>query len=188
MLVIETANVLLALSYYDGFEYMKNFFLSSILFFAITNRAIGQTSDTVASQSRIKTLSFERYRAYLNGEDYDHMSAVGEMNHFPLPDKVLKQRKDLALTAEQVKKLVDIYTYMHRRQLQAGGSMIANEKMLDSLFKTQKLNDGIIIFYTNRYGLYTGELRNAVLQACYATRKVLTQQQLSKYENLQKSN
>ena len=167
---------------------MNKHFLLIIMFFTVGSLAFGQAADTIKKHSPVKTLTDERYRAYLNGEDYDHMSVVGEMNNFPMPDRVLKHRKELALGDAQVKKLVDIYTYMHRRQLQAGGSMIANEKMLDSLFKTQRLNDGVIIFYTNRYGLYTGELRNAVLQACYATRKILTQQQLSKFETLQKSN
>ena len=65
--------------------------------------------------------------------------------------------------------------------------IIGNEKTIDSLFRTNRLDDGSLIFYTNRYGLYQGELRNAILQACLATRGLLSQQQISKFEALQKA-
>ena len=47
---------------------------------------------------------------------------------------------------------------------------------------------GKIIFYTNRHGLYQGELKNAILQACFATEKQLTPQQIKRFEALQKPN
>ncbi len=61
-----------------------------------------------------------------------------------------------------------------------GQNMIKNEKMLDSLFHSKRVVDGTIIFYSNRYGLYLGEIRNAVLQACYKTENILSDDQIKK--------
>jgi len=66
-----------------------------------------------------------------------------------------------------------------------GGVIITNERTLDSLFRTHKLDDGTIIFYSNRYGLYQGELRNAILQACYETAKLLSPAQVKQLETLE---
>jgi hypothetical protein len=59
---------------------------------------------------------------------------------------------------------------------------------LDSIFKYNRLDNGSLIFYTNRYGLYQGELRNAILQACLATKGLLTPQQLKWHKGLHKAN
>jgi hypothetical protein len=75
---------------------------------------------------------------------------------------------------------------MHRRRLQTGGSIVSNERTLDSLFRYHKIDEGNLIFYTNRHGLYQGELKNAILYACFATQKVLTPQQITRFESLQK--
>jgi len=66
-----------------------------------------------------------------------------------------------------------------------GGVIITNERTLDSLFRTHKLDDGTIIFYSNRYGLYQGELRNAILQACYETAALLSPAQVKQLETLE---
>jgi len=114
------------------------------------------------------------------------MAMVAEMNHYPMPDKVLKLKHELDLSSIQIKQIEEINTYMHRRRLQIGGSVIGTERTLDSLFRTRKMNDGALIFYTNRYGLYQGELKNAILQACLATQKLLSEKQLARFEALQK--
>ena len=62
--------------------------------------------------------------------------------------------------------------------------LITNERVMDSLFRYKKINNGTLIFYTNRYGLYQGELRNALLQACVKTEAVLTSTQIKKYNAL----
>jgi len=147
-------------------------------------KAQSRTDST--AKSPVRTLTRQQYDAYLKGDAAPEMSLAGEMNHYPMPDKVLKMGNQLALSTVQIKKITDINTLMHRRALQIGGSIIGNEKMLDSLFRYKKVNDGNLIFYTNRHGLYQGELKNAVLQACLATEKLLSAQQIAKLEALQK--
>jgi hypothetical protein len=145
-----------------------------------------QSKTDSTAKSPVRTLSRQQYDAYLKGEAANEMATVGELNHYPMPDKVLKLSNQLDLSAVQIKKITEINTLMHRRRLQIGGSIISNEKTLDSLFKYKKVSDGNLIFYTNRHGLYQGELKNAILQACLATEKLLSAQQIAKFESLQK--
>jgi hypothetical protein len=142
--------------------------------------------DTSDKKSTVRTLTYQQYQAYLKGEAGDDLARVAEMNNYPLPDNVLKYRTELDLGPVQIKKLTEASAYLHRRRLQIGGSVIDTEKKLDSLFRYNKVQDGSLIFYTNRYGLYQGELKNALLQACLSTQKVLSPQQLAKYQSLQK--
>lgn len=148
--------------------------------------AFGQTRTDTSGRSPVRTLSMQQYNAYLKGEADDDMAMVAEQNRYPMPDKVLKLGNELKLTPVQIQKITDINTQMHRRRLQVGQSIVSNEKTLDSLFKYKKVNDGNLVFYTNRFGLYQGELKNAMLQACWATQQLLSPQQITKYQSLQK--
>lgn len=163
---------------------LKTLIFSSALFCSAVAQAQSQSDTT--GKSPVRTLSYQEYNNYLKGRASADMALVAEMNHYPMPDKVLKLSNQLNLSPVQIKKITDINTQMQRRRMQIGGSVIANEKMLDSLFRTRKMSDGNLIFYTNRHGLYQGELKNAILQACLATEKLLSQQQIAKFETLQK--
>ncbi len=147
-----------------------------------------KTTDTTGKKSPARTLTYAQYQAYLKGEAGEDLARVAEMNHYPLPDKVLKWRNEIDLSPIQIKKITEASAYLRRRRLQIGGSIIDTEKMLDSMFRYNKVQDGNLIFYATRYGAYQGELRNALLQACLSTQKLLSQQQLNKYESLQKRN
>jgi len=144
--------------------------------------------DSAAKHSPLKTLSYEQYNALINGDDIYGMSLAAELNHYPLPDKILKFKKELNLGPLQITKISAIAKELHRKKLEMGLTIIDNEKTIDSLFRTNKVDNGSLIFYANRYGLYQGEIRNAILQACLATRNLLSQQQVNKFEALQKVN
>ncbi|MDB5025297.1 MAG: hypothetical protein JWP78_3052 [Mucilaginibacter sp.] len=160
-----------------------------ILFLSFFTSVKAQThQDSVVRHSPVKTLSDERYNAYLKGDDLDNMALAGELNHFPLPDKVLKFKKQLDLSPIQVGKLNRLATALHRKKLEMGEFIIRNERMLDSLFHIKRQDEGSVIFYANRSGLYYGELRGAILMACYNTEKLLTDAQVRKLEALEKAN
>ena len=158
--------------------------IAAILLFAGCSYAHAQT-DTTLAHSTVKSISDERYNALIKGADLDNMAAVAELNHYPMPDKALKYKKQLDLSPIQVSKLTAINTELHRKRVEMGGNIITNEKKLDDLFKAHQVDDGVIIFYTNRYGLYQGEMRNAILQACYKTEELLSAGQLKQLEILE---
>jgi hypothetical protein len=140
--------------------------------------------ESAVKHSPVKSLSDERYNAYLNGEDVDDMESVAALNHYPLPDKALKYKVQIGLNPGQITKLKDLAAALHRKKVEMGDNIIRNEKMLDKLFHSKEATDGTIIFYTNRYGIYMGEFRNAILQACYSTEKILSDDQIKKLEAL----
>jgi hypothetical protein len=158
--------------------------ISAILLFIGCNYAYAQT-DTTLAHSTVKSITNDRYTALIKGVDLDDMAAVAELNHYPMPEKVLKYKKELDLSPVQLSKLTAINVELHRKRVEMGGNIITNEKKLDDLFKKHQVDDGVIIFYTNRYGLYQGEIRNAILQACYKTEELLSPGQLKQLQILE---
>lgn len=160
----------------------KNLLLISLI--ALCSKTFAQTDSL--KHSPVRTLTDAQYTAWQNGTDLENHSYVAELNHYPLPDGVLKFKKELDLSPIQVTKLNEVIKMMKLKKTEVGISVIRNERTLDSLFRTGRLDEGSIIFYGNRYGLYEGEYRTALLIACFNTRKLLTAQQLKKFEAIQK--
>src|SRR5471030_2427193 len=104
-------------------------------------------TDTV-KHSPIRTLTYAQYQDYLKGEAGSEFAFVAEVHHYPMPEKVLKFKKELGLSVEQINKLTDINNHMHRLRLQIGGSIIDNEKTLDLMFAQNTVDNGNLIFYT----------------------------------------
>ena len=159
--------------------------LSIIILFAGMFAAKAQT-DSAATPSSIKTLTLKQYADYQKGPTLVDMALPATLNRYPMPADVLFYQKELKLTKEQVKKLTVINDYLHLKKVEIGQSVIRNEKKLDDMFRTQKLDEGSITFYANRYGLYEGEYRTSVLLACYNTYNVLNPQQTTQFWKLKK--
>jgi hypothetical protein len=164
--------------------------LRSILSFSIISvfslSAFAQT-DSTTKPSAVKTLSLKQYDALQKGEDMYNMAAAAVLNHYPAPDQVLSVKDKLKLDDAQVSKISAINTELIRKKKEMGMFIIRNERAIDSLFRGKKINDGNLIYYTNRYGIYQGELRNAILQACLKTQKLLTAKQINKFKRLQEN-
>jgi hypothetical protein len=160
----------------------------SILSLFLYGAAYAQQIDSTLKKSPVKTLSDKQYNALLKGEDLYDMALPAELNHFPMPDKVIKFKKELGLSPSQVTKITIIATQLHRKRLEMGTFIINNEQTLDNIFRKQRLNNGDVIFYATRSGLYYGELRNAILQACLSTGDLLAPQQIKQLETLKDHN
>jgi hypothetical protein len=158
-----------------------------ILLLFIKVNAQSPADSAIIKKSTVKTITDEEYTALLNGNDLYHMSLAAELNHYPSPEKALKYKKELDLSPQQLTKLNAIVKELHRKILEMGLIIIRNERTLDSIFKYNKVDNGSLIFYANRYGLYQGELRNVILQACFVIKNLLTPQQVRKIESLEKT-
>lgn len=159
-----------------------------LLFAAFAYAQSPAGADTTLKHSPIRSLSDKQYNNYLKGTGMESLAYVAEMNHFPLPDEVVKYKKELDLSPSEIKQLNDVVKFLQMKKTEIGESAIRNERMLDSLFRTRKADEGTVIFYGNRYGLYEGEYRTVLLQACLRTEKILTPQQIRRFEALQKHN
>ncbi|MBS7564051.1 hypothetical protein KHS38_06500 [Mucilaginibacter sp. Bleaf8] len=161
----------------------------AILLTSCIYTAFGQTvTDSTMARSPIKTLTLKQYSDFMKGPDLLDMALPATMNHYPMPDDVLRYKKELGLSASQVQKVKSISDYLQLKKKEIGQSVVRNEKKLDELFSTKKLNEGDITFYGNRYGLYEGEYRTSVLTACYNTYNVLTPQQTTRFWQLKNHN
>lgn len=150
-----------------------------------TDSAAAKRPDSAAIRhSTVRTLTDEQYNAILNGDDVYNVAHVAAMYRYPYPDQVLKYRTHLKLSAEQIAKLNAINATLKMKKTEVGLSVVQNERVIDSLFRTRRVNESVIVFYTNRYGAYQGEYRGALLIACYNTRKVLNPVQLNQYNEL----
>lgn len=155
-----------------------------ILAVLLYSRSNAQT-DSI-KQSPVKTLTYKQYDALMKGEDLYDMALPATLNHYPMPDDVIKYKHELDLGPQQIIKITAIGKELRRKRLEMGLVIINNEKVMDSLFRTHNIDDGTLVFYANRYGLYQGELRNAILQACYATERLMSPAQVKQLEALEK--
>ena len=140
-----------------------------------------------SSHSKINVVNdafLNQFEAFKTSRNINGLADVADHHHYPLPEKVLGWQKQLQLNDRQKVAISQINTALQRKVKEMNGFLITNEKMLDSLFSYKKVNNGLLIYYTNRYGLYQGEIRNAVLQACLKTETQLTATQLKKYGSL----
>jgi hypothetical protein len=166
----------------------KLLLLIMICAFCVKANAQSINDTTAIKKSTLKTLSDIQYTALLNGDDLYGMALPAELNHYPSPEKVIKYKRELDLSPIQVSKITAINKELHRKKLEMGLIIIHNERTLDSIFRYHRLDNGSLIFYANRYGLYQGELRNAILQSYLVTSTLLSQQQINKLISLQKAN
>jgi hypothetical protein len=150
--------------------------------------AAAQTTDSLSKPSPVKTLTTQQYNALMNGEDLYNMNLVAGLNNYPEPAKALQYKKELDLSPSQVTALTSMNAELKRKKIEMGGFMVTNETKLDNLFRAKKVNESNLIFYTNRYGLYMGELRNAILAASLKTQNVLSPGQLKKLNALKNHN
>jgi hypothetical protein len=165
---------------------LKLFSVITVLFFiSISTKA--QTTDSLLKPSPIKTLTTEQYNALIKGEDQYGMGLVAELNSYPTAEKALKYKKEIDLSLNQIAALTKINTELKRKKIEMGSFIVTNETKLDNMFRTRKINESELIFYTNRYGLYQGELRNAILQAALKTQQLLSPPQINKLLTFKKS-
>lgn len=158
----------------------------TILFF-IGRSATAQTPDSTLKPSPVKTLSDVQYNALIKGEDLYGMNLVADVNKYPSAEQALKYKKELDLSPTQVTALTRIITELKRKKIEMGNFIVTNETKLDALFRTRKINESDLIYYTNRYGLYQGELRSAILKAAVAAYNLLSPGQITKLGKLKKS-
>ena len=158
-----------------------------VLFFTLSTQAQKFADTTTIGMSPLKTMTYEQYKAYVDGDDHSDMATVAKVNHYPDPEKVLLLKKELTLNADQTSKIITINVELKRKMREMGAFIIKNETTLDNLFQSKKIDDGSLIFYGQRTDLYKGELRNAVLQAYVKVRAILSAGQIKKYNDLQNS-
>ena len=159
-----------------------------LLLFFISLNSKAQNADSLLKPSPVKTFTTQQYNALIKGEDLYNLSQVANLNKYPDPFDALKFRKELDLSPVQITTLNKLTKELSRKKIEMGNFMVTNETKLDNLFKAKRINESDLIFYTNRYGLYMGELRNAILAASVKTFQLLSPPQINKLQVLKNHN
>ncbi len=151
---------------------------------AFALRATAQVNTSVSNPLPEDSIAAIANKGMPYGMEIHELAKPASLYHYPLPDEVMAYRKQLQLDNTQLGKLNAIIEALNLKKLEISQSVTRNEKALNQLFSGHQLNDGSLIFFGNRYGLYEGEMRTAVLMACYQTRQVLMPKQLTKFEQI----
>lgn len=132
---------------------------------------------------QIKALSDSQIQQLRDGEGMS-LALAAELNHYPGPRHVLDMVRELDLTREQqqqVQALVDA----HRPKAQElGAAIVAREQELDQGFARHTMTEAGLRELTGEIARLQGGLRYLHLAAHLELRRLLTEQQVEKYEEL----
>jgi hypothetical protein len=134
-------------------------------------------------QREIKALSAADIKMYLEGHGMGFGKAA-ELNHYPGPRHVLDLATELKLSHEQFTKTQQAYDKMHAEAVRLGKLIVVKEKQLDSLYVTQKMSEIQLRTIVGEISKLQGELRFTHLNAHLEMKKILSPQQVAKYDEL----
>lgn len=92
--------------------------------------------------------------------------------------------KQLNLSATQAALTQKAFDKMHAEAVRLGKLIVAKEKQLDSLYATQKIAESELRTLTGEIARLQGELRFTHLHAHVEMKKILTSQQIARYDEL----
>lgn len=131
----------------------------------------------------VKSLSDEDVRNYLEGKGMG-LAKAAELNGYPGPMHVLENESSLGLSAEQKKAVQDSFDRMKQKAVDLGKQIVENEKELDSLFGKSEITSDVLQNKTRKISELQGDLRTTHLQAHLEMKKILSPEQVEKYNRL----
>lgn len=135
-------------------------------------------------QSRdIKSLSSDDIEGLRAGRGMS-LALAAELNGYPGPLHVLEMSDKLALTQSQRSATQDLYQRMKSAAVAAGEDFVGAERDLDRLFANKKALPQQLTEALNRIAQAQAKLRGTHLQAHLEQVRILTPEQVAKYNAL----
>ncbi|HLL16442.1 MAG TPA: periplasmic heavy metal sensor [Pyrinomonadaceae bacterium] len=131
----------------------------------------------------IKSLSAEEVEALLNGQGMG-LARAAELNHYPGPRHVLELATELRLTPQQRAQTQETFERMRGEAVRLGRQIVERERELDAMFAKGEIDARRLREATGRVARLQGDLRAAHLAAHLAMRRLLSPQQIMKYDEL----
>lgn len=128
-------------------------------------------------------LTAEVVQQLLNGEGMG-LAKPADMNGYAGPKHVLEMKSELALTAEQERRVEAVRQRMLDTAKRLGQRIVDAERSLDAAFKEGRLTDAQLATRVAGIATLQGELRLAHLQAHLETKPILSDAQSRKYYEL----
>ncbi|MEI3804714.1 periplasmic heavy metal sensor [Agrobacterium sp. CCNWLW32] len=141
-------------------------------------------SPYAGQQSRtIKSLSAEDIAELEQGGGWGFAKAA-DLNGMPGPSHVGKMATELALTAEQTAAVEQLFQTMRKDAATEGRQMIAGEAALDASFRNGAIDADQLRAQLDRIEESRARLRYIHLAAHLETVKLLTKEQIARYNKL----
>ena len=133
--------------------------------------------------SEIKALTADDVKAYREGTGMG-MAKPAELNHYPGPRHVLDMAADLNVTGAQKTELEAVFREMHEQAVALGSKILEKEKALDAAFAAGSIDEKSLAGMTSEIASLQARLRAAHLKAHLATKRILTAEQVARYDVL----
>ena len=131
----------------------------------------------------LKSLSEEEIQALLSGQGMG-LAKAAELNHYPGPRHVLDLATPLQLSEPQRTETQQIYDRMHQEAVRLGTLIVDKERELEHLFAAEAVDSHTLQKLTQQIAQLQGDLRLAHLQAHVGMKRLLSRQQIDKYDAL----
>ena len=145
----------------------------------------GHAPSPYAGQERreITSLSDAEVRELREGHGAG-LARPAELNHYPGPRHVLDLARALDLTPAQEVETRRAFDGMHARAVALGSRLVEAERRIDAFFASGETDTAALGRLLEDAGRLQAELRLAHLEAHVATRRVLSAEQVARYDGL----
>ncbi|MDH3528082.1 MAG: hypothetical protein OEQ28_00830 [Acidobacteriota bacterium] len=143
-----------------------------------------ERSDYAGQQSReIKTLSESDIEQLQKGEGWG-LAKAAELNGFPGPAHVIELKEKMDLSDQQLTRLKRIYEEMRKEAIPLGVKLIDLEKELNVEFSNKRITEKGLKRRLDSISVVTANLRFVHLAAHLKTSRILSVEQISRYNEL----
>lgn len=144
----------------------------------------GATSPYAGHEAReIKALSPEQIEGLLAGKGLGYAKAA-ELNGYPGPAHVLELEDGLGLSDEQLRATRALHARMEERAKALGAQVVAAEAKLEQSFQDGSVSAGSLQSSLARIAQLQAELRGVHMAAHLEQRRLLTPEQVARYQHL----
>jgi hypothetical protein len=131
----------------------------------------------------IKALSAQQIDAYHSGSGMG-LALAAELNRHPGPKHVLEMAGDLQLTENQIERTRRVFSEMEASAVELGIQIVELEGKLDEGFATATLSEDELAEIVGSIAIKQGNLRTAHLRAHLEMVRILSSEQIDRYQSL----
>jgi Spy/CpxP family protein refolding chaperone len=132
---------------------------------------------------QVKSLTEGELRAYLEGRGMG-LAKPAELNSYPGPMHVLELAEQLQLSDTQKSQTEMAFRQMRNRAIELGKLIVRREGELNQLFSDKRVNSANLQSKVEQIAKIQGELRMVHLRAHLEMKRVLSPEQIKKYDEL----
>lgn len=131
----------------------------------------------------IKALSDDDIADLLQGRGWG-LAKAAELNGLPGPVHVLEMKDQIALSTEQQARIEALHADMRVQAVAIGKQLVSLERELDALFRARAVDTQMLRRLLDEIGATRAELRFVHLDAHLQTPKILSPEQILRYNEL----